>query len=432
MPKHGGGRFSLGPRAPGVYDDRMSLPFSGFLLAVFGVSLILITLSLRMLPRNGDTYSTGARFFLIALRVAIGWHCFVEGMEKITSPTWTSETYLRESMGPLADVYHSVAGDRLVAKATLGPGDSFPTELEREWRQYFDAFAAYYNLDQDQLKRAEAIYETRKAETVKFLKSKTEVTKIAPYPPDLKLDMTMADRLKEHDRLAERVRAVEANFPSTDKDVLAEWKTAKADLAKWRGAIKKDLDAQTDKLKKIDESFRTAVKKNIAGLTNKWRSAPDTKESAKLKKELDAETAKLWEPLTDVLNSDQRERGPLPEPIAVPMKQWRELEISDAVVKGGLAALGGCLLLGFLSRASSMLLALLVLSFYLAMPPLPGWPESPRLEGHYLLINKTLIEVIALLALAFIPTGRWAGLDGLLCCCFGGKNKAAENKPPTP
>jgi uncharacterized membrane protein YphA (DoxX/SURF4 family) len=101
-------------------------------------------------------------------------------------------------------------------------------------------------------------------------------------------------------------------------------------------------------------------------------------------------------------------------------------------VKWGLVALGGCLLLGFLSRASSLLLALLVLSFYLAMPPLPGWPESPRLEGHYLLINKTLIEVIALGALAFIPTGRWAGLDGLLCCFFCGKNKAVETKPPTP
>jgi hypothetical protein len=44
---------------------------------------------------------------------------------------------------------------------------------------------------------------------------------------------------------------------------------------------------------------------------------------------------------------------------------------------------------------------------------LPGWPESPRLEGHYLLINKTLIEIVALFALACMPTGRWAGVDGL-------------------
>ena len=58
------------------------------------------------------------------------------------------------------------------------------------------------------------------------------------------------------------------------------------------------------------------------------------------------------------------------------------------------------------------------------MPPLPGWPESPRVEGHYVLINKTLIEVIALLALTFIPTGRWAGVDGLFqlfCPCSAKK-----------
>jgi uncharacterized membrane protein YphA (DoxX/SURF4 family) len=83
--------------------------------------------------------------------------------------------------------------------------------------------------------------------------------------------------------------------------------------------------------------------------------------------------------------------------------------------------LGACLMLGLFSRLTSFLTALLILSFYAAMPPLPGWPESPRLEGHYVLINKTLIEVFALLALAFLPTGRWAGIDGLLQFVFPGR-----------
>ena len=45
---------------------------------------------------------------------------------------------------------------------------------------------------------------------------------------------------------------------------------------------------------------------------------------------------------------------------------------------------------------------------------MPYLPESPKAEGHYLYINKNIIEMFALLALAFLPTGRWAGLDGLL------------------
>ncbi len=57
---------------------------------------------------------------------------------------------------------------------------------------------------------------------------------------------------------------------------------------------------------------------------------------------------------------------------------------------------------------------LLLLTFFLAMPPLPGWPESPRAEGHYLFINKNIIEMLALLALATTRSGRWVGLDSLL------------------
>jgi uncharacterized membrane protein YphA (DoxX/SURF4 family) len=108
----------------------------------------------------------------------------------------------------------------------------------------------------------------------------------------------------------------------------------------------------------------------------------------------------------------------------MPIGSWELLEWSDAIVMYGLLVLGGCLLLGLFSRCASLATALLILSFYLAMPPLPGWPEGPRLEGHYMVINKTLIEVIALFALTFIPTGRWAGIDGLLqfvlpSCCGG-------------
>lgn len=408
----------------------MSWIFSGFLLALFGLSLILITLSLRFLRgtnQAGDSYSCTARFFLIALRVAIGWHCFVEGMEKISTPNWSSEVYLRESMGPLSGVFRGVAGDRLIAKATLGPEDSFPVELDREWRDYLNAFATHYDLDAAQLKRAQGILDQRKADYTKmFLISKFEtVTKISPYPPELKIEMTMKQRLEEHERLLHRVRAAEAKFPTNDKDVYAEWKTAKADLAKWRAELKRSIDAETGKLKKIDPALKDKLTKSIEALTTKLTKTDDAAEKAKLKKSIDEASAQMWEPLGDVLTSEQRQRDPMPETKSVPIASWRLLELSDFTVKWSLVLLGAFLMLGIFARFSSAAMALLVLSFYLAMPPLPGWPESPRLEGHYLLINKTLIEIIALAALACIPTGRWAGVDGLLglCCC---KSKTSE------
>ena len=376
----------------------MTSLFSGFLLALFGLSLILITLSLRLLRGTGsagESYPFGARFFLIALRVAIGWHCFVEGMEKIATPNWSSEVYLRESVGPASGFFRDVAGDRLLAKVTVGDDNAFPDELEREWRDYLNAFAAYYNLDQAQLDHAQRILDHRKKDTLTYLTSKSEaVTKIAPFPPDIKIDMTMKQRLEEHQRLLNKVRAAEAKFPSTDKDVHSEWKSAKADLAKWRADLKRSIDGET----------------------------------AKLKKAKDAEAGEGSSSLFDVLTSEQKQVEPMPEPKIPPLASWGMLEVSDFLVKWSLVVLGGCLMLGFLSRMTSFATALLIFSFYAAMPPLPGGPESPRLEGHYLLINKTLIEVIALLSLAFLPTGRWAGLDGLLCLCCCGKAKAPTTK----
>ena len=190
------------------------------------------------------------------------------------------------------------------------------------------------------MERAEAILEKREAEAkAEFAKSE-EVTKISAYPPPLPAKMTMKERIAEYRRLQEKANEAEAKFPSEDKFEQAEWKRTKADLAKWRGELKTVVDAET----------------------------------AKLKKKLQA----------DVLTSEQRELPALPEPAIAPVESWRQLEWADAAVKWSLLVLGACLMLGFLSRFSSLLTALLIFSFYLAMPPLPGWPESPRLEGHYL------------------------------------------------
>ena len=72
------------------------------------------------------------------------------------------------------------------------------------------------------------------------------------------------------------------------------------------------------------------------------------------------------------------------------------------------------LLLGLVTRLACVAGAAFLLMFFLAMPPLPGWPEGPRTEGHYLFINKNVIEMLALLVLATTRSGRWCGLDGLV------------------
>ena len=70
---------------------------------------------------------------------------------------------------------------------------------------------------------------------------------------------------------------------------------------------------------------------------------------------------------------------------------------------------------------------------YFSMPPWPGLPANPKAEGHYLIVSKNLIELIACLVIATTPSGHWIGLDALF---FGARrrrrlarSRAAATKP---
>jgi len=84
----------------------------------------------------------------------------------------------------------------------------------------------------------------------------------------------------------------------------------------------------------------------------------------------------------------------------------------DKLIIFGLLAAGLSLILGLLTRAGCIGgLALLAL-FYLTAIPMAGAPQIGA-EGTYLIINKTLIEALAVLSLMSFDTGKIAGLDRL-------------------
>ncbi|MEZ6046993.1 MAG: DoxX family protein [Planctomycetaceae bacterium] len=120
-------------------------------------------------------------------------------------------------------------------------------------------------------------------------------------------------------------------------------------------------------------------------------------------KALDAE---LHNAALKYVTLDQLSRGPVaPDPEPVHTK--------DLLVMTGLVCLGFCLISGFLTRLCAFLGAIMIFSFYLVMPPLPGIPHAPG-PDHSLFVDKNLIEVFALLVLAAFPTGRWFGIDAAL------------------
>ena len=87
------------------------------------------------------------------------------------------------------------------------------------------------------------------------------------------------------------------------------------------------------------------------------------------------------------------------------------LSAVDFLNTWGLIAIGTGLILGLFTRLSALSGALLLFVYYLNNPPLIGLEYSVPTEGGSLIINKTLIESMALVTIAVFPSGLFAGLD---------------------
>jgi len=89
------------------------------------------------------------------------------------------------------------------------------------------------------------------------------------------------------------------------------------------------------------------------------------------------------------------------------------LSLVDFINMFGLLFVGLGLLLGLFYRGATIVGMALLGLYYLAHPPLFSGSSIPT-EGSYFLINKTLIEAIAIFVLMKFPTNQVYGLDGLL------------------
>ena len=87
------------------------------------------------------------------------------------------------------------------------------------------------------------------------------------------------------------------------------------------------------------------------------------------------------------------------------------LNAVDFLNTWGLIAIGLGLILGLFTRVASIAGAVLLFVYYLNSPPLVGVEYLLPTDGNYLLVDKTLIESVTLVALALFPTSHLIGLD---------------------
>jgi uncharacterized membrane protein YphA (DoxX/SURF4 family) len=86
------------------------------------------------------------------------------------------------------------------------------------------------------------------------------------------------------------------------------------------------------------------------------------------------------------------------------------LAIVDFAVTWGLIVMGLTLMLGLFERVAAIAGIILIAMFWLANPPLTKLDFGVPHEGNYMVIDKNLVELLALFVLFLFPTGKYLGL----------------------
>jgi thiosulfate dehydrogenase [quinone] large subunit len=124
--------------------------------------------------------------------------------------------------------------------------------------------------------------------------------------------------------------------------------------------------------------------------------------------------AKLTSPAFTAAGYLKQARGPFAFLFKWLAGQPNLLANSDILTMWGLTIVGLLLVLGLFTRLSSLGAIGFLLMFYFATPPFVGYFYSLPSEGSYLLVNKNLVELGALVVVFLTGSGRFAGLDRIV------------------
>jgi thiosulfate dehydrogenase [quinone] large subunit len=101
------------------------------------------------------------------------------------------------------------------------------------------------------------------------------------------------------------------------------------------------------------------------------------------------------------------------------------LDNANLITMWGLTIVGVLLILGLFTRLAAIGGIAFLLLFYVATPPFVGYFYSIPSEGTYLVVNKNLVELGALVVILLTGSGRFAGLDRLVHLLFARRPRLA-------
>lgn len=134
--------------------------------------------------------------------------------------------------------------------------------------------------------------------------------------------------------------------------------------------------------------------------------------------------AKLSSPSWSAAGYLKQARGPFADLFKWLAAQPNLLANADLITMWGLSLVGVLLILGLFTRLACLGGIGFIVLFYLANPPFVGYFYSIPTEGSYLIVNKNLVELCALVVVLVTGSGRFAGLDVILHGLFGRRTRS--------
>jgi thiosulfate dehydrogenase [quinone] large subunit len=124
--------------------------------------------------------------------------------------------------------------------------------------------------------------------------------------------------------------------------------------------------------------------------------------------------AKLTAPSWSAAGYLKQARGPFASLFKQLASEPDRLANIDVITMWGLTLVGLLLVLGLFTRLACVVGIGFILLFYFATPPFVGYFYALPTEGSYLIVNKNLVELCALLVVLVTGSGRFAGLDRIV------------------
>lgn len=327
-------------------------------------------------------------FFLLALRLAIGWHFLFEGIHKIqsiemgetdTNQPFSSEKYFASSTGPVGNYIRSEYLDTnekfiqnfIVPKDVSGTEPAEPsTDAQHLARLPEGAVNLFDNI-------------SSKIESLESPAKKVELQKkLKAVQRDYALWITDASIKDSQDKY------ISGDLSLTLSTRLKMLESRRNELANFAAARSADLGRKKffSQLQTLRADVEDAEKKLIA-------------DAKSFTSDLVSEVEKALAAQETKDNSETT---------------LSSIQTLDNQTKWGITIIGACLLAGFLTRLAALGGAIFLTMTYLTQLPFPWFPIPPNTEGNPVFINKNVIEALGLLVIMVHPTGRWLGLDALL------------------